>query len=175
MKGRKAVRTAGKICGSVVTVLLAALLAANLYVLAAQRLLGVESPAVLGLRSAVVLTGSMSGAIEPDDLVVTHEQASYRAGDIIMFRSGSNTVTHRITAVTPEGYRTKGDANNAEDAAVTAAEDVLGRVILVIPGAGGVVRLLRTPLGMLCLVLALPLVLWLPGTLGRRHGSADAA
>ena len=111
----------------------------------------------------------MSGTIEPDDLVVTHEEASYDAGDIIMFRSGSHTVTHRITAVTAEGYRTRGDANNTEDAAVTPPEDVLGRVILVLPGVGGAVRLLRTPLGMLCLVLALPLVLWAPEALRRRR------
>ena len=168
MKNRRAVKLAGKICGGAVTAVLAVLLAANLCVLAAQRL-GAEDSAVLGLRSAVVLTGSMSGTIEPDDLVVTYEEASYAAGDIIMFRSGSHTVTHRITAVTPEGYRTRGDANNTEDAAVTPPEDVLGRVILVVPGAGGAVRLLRTPLGMLCLVLVVPLVLWLPETLGRRR------
>lgn len=163
MKMRRAARLAGRICSGAVT----AVLAANLYVLAAQRL-GTEDPAVLGLRSAVVLTGSMSGTIEPDDLVVTHEEASYDAGDIIMFRSGSHTVTHRITAVTAEGYRTRGDANNTEDAAVTPPEDVLGRVVLVLPGVGGAVRLLRTPLGMLCLVLVLPLVLWAPEALGRR-------
>lgn len=167
MKMRRAARLAGRICSGAVTAVLAVLLAANLYVLAAQRL-GTEDPAVLGLRSAVVLTGSMSGTIEPDDLVVTHEEASYDAGDIIMFRSGSHTVTHRITAVTVEGYRTRGDANNTEDAAVTPPEDVLGRVVLVLPGVGGAVRLLRTPLGMLCLVLALPLVLWAPEALGRR-------
>ena len=124
---------------------------------------------MLGLRSAVVLTGSMSGAIEPDDLVVTHAETAYAAGDIIMFRSGGHTVTHRITAVTEEGYRTKGDANNTEDAAVTPPEDVLGRVIAVIPGAGGAVRFLRTPLGMLCLVLVLPLAIRLPEMLGRRR------
>lgn len=167
MKMRRAARLAGRICSGAVTAVLVVLLAANLYVLAAQRL-GTEDPALLGLRSAVVLTGSMSGIIEPDDLVVTHEEASYDAGDIIMFRSGSHTVTHRITAVTAEGYRTRGDANNTEDAAVTPPEDVLGRVVLVLPGVGGAVRFLRTPLGMLCLVLALPLVLWAPEALGRR-------
>ena len=51
---------------------------------------------------------------------------------------------------------------------MTPPEDVLGRVVLVLPGVGGAVRLLRTPLGMLCLVLALPLVLWAPEALGRR-------
>ena len=168
MKLRRAARLAGKIGGGAVTAVLAVLLAANLYVLAAQRL-GVKDPAVLGLRSAVVLTGSMSGAIEPDDLVVTHQEASYAVGDIIMFRSGSHTVTHRITAVTAEGYRTRGDANNAEDAAVTPPEDVLGRVIAVLPGVGGAVRFLQTPLGMLCLVLALPLAIRAPEVLGRRR------
>lgn len=53
--------------------------------------------------------------------------------------------------------------------AVTPPEDVLGRVIAVIPGAGGAVRFLRTPLGMLCLVLVLPLAIRLPEMLGRRR------
>lgn len=51
----------------------------------------------------------------------------------------------------------------------TPPEDVLGRVIAVIPGAGGAVRFLRTPLGMLCLVLVLPLAIRLPEMLGRRR------
>ena len=152
----------------VIVAALALVLLANLYTLAAQRLFHNDSPAILGYRSAVVLTGSMEPAIRADDLVIVHRQETYSAGDIIMFRSGSHTVTHRITAVTAEGYRTRGDANNTEDAAVTPPEDVLGRVVLVLPGVGGAVRLLRTPLGMLCLVLALPLVLWAPEALGRR-------
>lgn len=52
---------------------------------------------------------------------------------------------------------------------MTPPEDVLGRVIAVIPGAGGAVRFLRTPLGMLCLVLVLPLAIRLPEMLGRRR------
>ena len=153
----------------VIVAALALVLLANLYTLAAQRLFHNDSPAILGYRSAVVLTGSMEPAIRADDLVIVHRQEAYSAGDIIMFRSGGHTVTHRITAVTEEGYRTKGDANNTEDAAVTPPEDVLGRVIAVIPGAGGAVRFLRTPLGMLCLVLVLPLAIRLPEMLGRRR------
>ena len=38
---------------------LALVLLANLYTLAAQRLFHNDSPAILGYRSAVVLTGSM--------------------------------------------------------------------------------------------------------------------
>lgn len=96
----------------VIVAALALVLLANLYTLAAQRLFHNDSPAILGYRSAVVLTGSMEPAIRADDLVIVHRQETYSAGDIIMFRSGANTTTHRVTEVTAEGYRTKGDANN---------------------------------------------------------------
>ena len=79
---------------------LALVLLANLYTLAAQRLFHNDSPAILGYRTAVVLTGSMEPAIRADDLVIVHRQETYSAGDIIMFRSGANTTTHRVTEVT---------------------------------------------------------------------------
>lgn len=151
-----------RILQTLVTALLVLLLASNLYVLAAQRLFHVSDPSVLGVRTAVVLTGSMEPSIRANDLVVVHRQASYSAGDVVMFRSGASTVTHRITQVTPEGYRTKGDANNTEDAGVTPPEDVLGRVVLTLHGVGAAVQFLKTPLGALCLVLLIPALVLLP-------------
>ena len=132
---------------------LALVLLANLYTLAAQKIFHNDSPAILGYRTAVVLTGSMEPAIRADDLVIVHRQETYSAGDVIMFRSGANTVTHRITEVTPEGYRTKGDANNTADQgkAITQAQ-IVGKVVAVVPGAGAALRFLRSPLGMLLLL-----------------------
>ena len=170
MKMRRAARLAGRICSGAVTAVLAVLLAANLYVLAAQRL-GTEDPAVLGLRSAVVLTGSMSGTIEPDDLVVTHEEASYDAGDIIMFRSGSHTVTHRITAVTAEGYRTRGDANNTEDPAIYP-DSVIGVYRGRIPKLGDFALFLQKPLGM-AVFIGIPVCTFVIGDVIRRRKQAQ--
>ena len=154
----------------VIVAALALVLLANLYTLAAQRLFHNDSPAILGYRSAVVLTGSMEPAIRADDMVVVHQQETYSAGDIIMFRSGANTTTHRITEVTPEGYQTKGDANNTADADVVPPEDVLGRVVLTLRGVGAAVRFLRTPLGALCLVLMIPALVLVPDMLqGKRR------
>ncbi len=119
----------------VIVAALALVLLANLYTLAAQRLFHNDSPAILGYRTAVVLTGSMEPAIRADDLVIVHRQETYSAGDIIMFRSGANTTTHRVTEVTAEGYRTKGDANNTADADTVPPADVLGRVVLTLHGA----------------------------------------
>ena len=80
----------------------------------------------------------MEPAIRADDLVIVHRQETYSAGDVIMFRSGANTTTHRVTEVTAEGYRTKGDANNTADADTVPPADVLGRVVLTLHGAGDV-------------------------------------
>lgn len=163
-----------RILQTLVTALLVLLLASNLYVLAAQRLFHVSDPSVLGVRTAVVLTGSMEPSIRANDLVVVRRQASYSVGDVVMFRSGASTVTHRITQVTPEGYRTKGDANNTEDAGVTPPEDVLGRVVLTLHGVGAAVQFLKTPLGALCLVLLIPALVLLPGKFEKTPAGAPS-
>ena len=55
-----------------------------------------KAPTVFGCSSAVVLTGSMSGTVEPDDLIITHKQSDYTVGDIVMYQTGGTPVTHRI-------------------------------------------------------------------------------
>ena len=55
----------------------------------------------------MVLTGSMSGTIEPDDLIITRKQSDYMVGDIVMYQTGGTPVTHRIISENEKGYRTK--------------------------------------------------------------------
>lgn len=136
------------------TILLALLLACNLYLLFLQRVAGVRGAAVAGFSLAVIASGSMEPALGVDDLIVTHAQDSYRAGDIITFDSGTSLTTHRIVAITPEGYITRGDANNAADPDPVPPEKVVGRVVAVLPVAGRVLAALRTPLGMTVLLVA---------------------
>ena len=152
------------VAGAVLCAVFSFLLVCNVTIIVKGTLHPETPPTVLGVAPMVVLSGSMSGTAE-DHIEV---------GDVVAFKDGNVVVTHRIVAVTADEsgkkqFITKGDANNTEDAAVTPPEDVLGRVIAVIPGAGGAVRFLRTPLGMLCLVLVLPLAIRLPEMLGRRR------
>lgn len=169
MEHKRILRRAGQILCAVLLIPVAAILLGNLYLLAAEHLFGVRTPTLFGYRSAVVLTGSMSGTIEPDDLIVTKRQQTYAVGDIITFRSGDATVTHRITAIEPEGYRTKGDANTVDDPGDAIPEQqVIGKVILVIPKIGAAIRFCRTPVGMLCLLTAAALILWIPNAVGHR-------
>lgn len=109
---------------------------------------------ILGYSSAVVLSGSMSGTIEVNDLVIIHRQETYTPGDIITYRSGSSLITHRIVELTPGGFITKGDANNTRDTHPVAPAQIVGRVVAVIPRMGSFIAWLRTPLGLCALTVA---------------------
>ena len=167
MRLKKGLAVAGRILGYAAIVLLALLLAANMYRIAAERLLHIKNPTVFGYSAAVVLTGSMSGTIEPNDLIVTRGQAEYRQGDVITYANPYSTVTHRIVQITDEGYRTKGDANNTEDSETVLPEQVIGRVVLTVPKIGGVILFLKSPLGMLCMFAAFVSAIELPQIIKR--------
>lgn len=163
----------GRILSGALTGFLALVLACNLYTIAMRYFAGVQQPAVFGYSTAVVISGSMSGSIEINDLVVIHRQKNYKTGDIITFESGESLVTHRIVEETSEGFVTKGDANNAEDVRPVPLERVVGRVVLVVPRAGAAIGFLRTPLGMTCLVLVGLLLIEVPALLDRRKNEED--
>lgn len=152
----------GRILSFVLTAVLSVLLLCNVYIIAARAFTGNPQPSVLGYSTAVVVSGSMSGSIEIDDLVLIHQEESYAVGDVITFESGSSMVTHRIVDTCAEGFVTKGDANNAADSDPVQPEQIRGRVVRVVPGVGRFLFALRTPLGMTCLVLVGLLMLELP-------------
>lgn len=147
------VKLVGRVIGISLTVILAVLLGCNLYRIAVRTVTGERMPAVFGYSTAVVISGSMSGYVEVNDMVVIHGQKSYSVGDVITFERRDSIVTHRIVGETDEGFITKGDANNAVDEDVVSMDQVVGRVILVIPKIGAIMEALRTPLGRMCLVL----------------------
>ena len=142
-----------RLFSALLTAALALLLAANVYVIAVRAVTGEEQPTVLGFTAAVVVTGSMSPAIEPGDLVVCRRAADYGEDDVIMFRSGASLVTHRIVGDTPDGFTTRGDANNVADIEPVQHGAIVGKVVFTVPRIGLFIEKLRTPLGMTVLVL----------------------
>ncbi len=162
MKLKKFLRVLCRVLRSVFRAALGILLLAGLYLAGAKVFEGQTHPTFFGFSSAVVLTGSMSPAIEPNDIIVSRKQSSYAVGDIITFDAGGSSVTHRIVSVGEDGMRTKGDANNTEDAQPIKQSRVIGKVILVIPRLGAAVGFLKTPLGILCFLGAAVLLFEAP-------------
>ena len=158
-------KKARDILSALLSLVLVLLIAVNLYSAYARKFKGEMQPTVLGYSAAVVMSGSMSGSIEVDDLIITKSEDDYQVQDIIMFRSGRGIVTHRIVDIEGGDYVTRGDANNAPDAESVSPADVVGRVVLVIPRLGLLTGYLRTPQGLLGVTLLVLLISLLPGTL----------
>lgn len=102
--------------------------------------------AAFGIRTEVVLTGSMRPAIAPNDmLIVNHIQArEMQVGDIVSFAAPGQTgivMTHRVRhlGTTADGriaVTTRGDANNTPERWTIARDGSVARVMTVLPGLG---------------------------------------
>lgn len=159
---KKVLRYVGKSVQILITVLLAALLVCNLYLVVLNRVMGVEHPTIFGYSTVVVSSGSMEPALSVDDFIINHTQDHYEEGDIITFQTGNSLTTHRIVEVSEEGYVTQGDANNAVDLDVVPPSAVVGRVVVSVPLIGHLLAFLKTPLGMMLLVFLGFLLIELP-------------
>lgn len=95
-------------------------------------------PLALGYRSSAVLSGSMSPAISPGDVVVSKPLtgASIQPGQIIDFDVGDETRIHRVTEVVDGGYRTAGDANSSPDSGIVQPEQIRGVGVMLVPLVG---------------------------------------
>lgn len=115
-------------------------------------------PGIGSFKFMYVLTGSMSPAINPGDMIITKtvDVDSLKEGDIITFRaSGDTLVTHRIIDTNSDGsFITKGDANNVEDLDLNAnSQNIVGKYVFRIPKGGYVTKFIQSPAGMIIFVL----------------------
>ncbi len=104
---------------------------------------------IIGYRSYTVLSGSMEPKFYPGDIVITKHKnkTDIKVNDIVTYRNSDGVIiTHRIIEETPEGYITKGDNNNVEDADILTKENIIGEVKFSIPKIGYVMDFLSKPL-----------------------------
>ena len=136
-----------------------------------------EAPDIMGYSVFRVLSGSMQPAIPIDSLVVVKrtDAGKIQEGDIISFYSRDPSLdgfvnTHRVVSIEKEQenitFTTKGDANVIDDRYGVASADLIGKVVLISPILGKLVRLLANPLIFLPLIV-LPLLVILLSNLIR--------
>ena len=144
---------------------------------------------VFGLQVFTVLSGSMEPAYHTGSVIYVKD-VDYRElgeGDPITFMLNENTVaTHRIVGVVPDEkdpsvirYRTKGDANDAEDGALVHYKNVIGTPVFTIPYLGYVANYIQNPPGtyiamsggaFILLLVVLPEVFAKPGKKEEKPG-----
>lgn len=127
----------------------------------ARSLTGNVLPMPFGYGSAVVMSGSMEPAIMTDELILVKAQERYEIGDVIVFQNGNMLVVHRIVDMDTDTVTTRGDANNTDDAPIEKSQ-IKGRVFVHIPLVGAVVRLIKTPVATIALIIGAVLIVELP-------------
>lgn len=158
-----------------ITVLLCIILVLNLIMIVRKNIGHEKYPTVFGYGVGVIISGSMTGTINVDDMVLTKAQDEYHIGDIILFEEGTMLVTHRIVDQNSIGFITKGDANDSNDLSEVKQEAICGKVVKIIPKFGKVTQFLRTPLGLLLLLLAGILLAILPSFRNSRKDDNKAS
>ncbi len=147
-----------------------------LVVIVAVMLVGVR---LFGLQVFTVISGSMEPAYPVGSLIYVRETDPFtlEQGDVITFMLNEDTVaTHRIVEVVPDEadasvirYRTKGDANEAEDGSLVHYKNVIGTPIFKIPYMGYVANYVQNPPGMYVAIAGaafLLMLVFIPDLLG---------
>ncbi len=110
---------------------------------------------ILGYRYYTVLTDSMSPKYSTGDVVFVRIESAENidVGDVITFNPSLNSeayLTHRVTEkiIDYQGsgvtcFKTKGDANNAEDSFLIEEARVIGKVTLGVPKLGYIIRFVQ--------------------------------
>jgi signal peptidase len=84
--------------------------------------------------SYTVMSGSMSPALRPGDLVIVKGEEPINLGDMVTVESGEFTYTHRVVEkLEGDLLRLKGDANEDPDANLVEASQIIGKVVLIFP------------------------------------------
>ena len=88
-----------------------------------------------------VKTGSMSGTIEINDVILVKITKDVKEKDIITFEANGEIITHRVLAEKDDELYTKGDANTGEDTPIKK-DSVIGKVVKIFPKFGIWVKVL---------------------------------
>ncbi len=137
---------------------LAVILGVNLYTAVSSRLTNNPLPMPFGIGISVVLTGSMEPTIAAGDLIIVRDTGEYQKDDIIVYRSGNNSICHRIVETDGSTFVTQGDANSGKDDPISRSQ-ILGEVVLVLPYFGYLFNGLKSTPGILLTIVAVILIL----------------
>ena len=112
---------------------------------------------IVGLRVFTVLSGSMEPTYHVGSLVYVKKVDPFqlKSGDVITFMLDEDTVaTHRVVEVVQDEedasvirFRTKGDANEAEDGSLVHYRNVIGTPVFTIPKLGYLANYIQHPPG----------------------------
>lgn len=128
-----------------------------------------EVPSFFDMEVYIVVSESMAPKINVNDIIVVkkgYSSEQYKEGNIITYiRDDGELITHRIEEIRKIGtlrtYITKGDNNEQPDSYPVTYEQIVGRVVYVMPKFGAFVNLLKNKLFFtMCIAILILVVLY---------------
>lgn len=99
---------------------------------------GNSHASLFGFTTHVVISESMEPNINKNDIIFVKKQKTYAIGDVVTYiDADGRSITHRIIAIDISGYTLKGDDNSYSDPGIISADQIIGKVIAMIPHDGG--------------------------------------
>ena len=153
-------KTISRILKTILLALLGMLLIINLGMLYQTNIKHEEIPGIWNISVFNIVSKSMEPTIKVNDLIVIHKctEEEIQKGDIITYkREDGSVVTHRIVMISKEDgqnlYTTKGDSNEVEDDEQIKYEQVHGKYLFKIKGAGKFAQKLQENNGLITVAL----------------------
>lgn len=132
-----------------------AILIVNIYFMYNVRVLNNQKATVFGFSYQVGMNYSMEPTLSQNDFIITYKQDNYKVNDIVTFiaKENNNVTTHRIIKITDNGYITRGDSKyvTSDDEEITN-NDIIGKVVVVVPLLGAVLRIMLNPVGAIIII-----------------------
>jgi signal peptidase len=113
---------------------------------------------LLPVHAALVGGGSMEPVMYLGDVAVLSKASgdTVHTGEVIQYRKGGIIVLHRIIDTVDgrggKAFITKGDNNNVADSEPVLSNQVMGKLVTVIPKVGWLAIMARAPSGLLTLI-----------------------
>ena len=152
----------GKIFKTIILVFLIMLLIINLGMLYQKNVKNEEIPRIGDFSVFNIISESMKPTIEVNDLIIIKKckQEELKIGDVITFKTPEETVvTHKIVKISKEDgkkvYITKGDNNKIEDSDPVEYEQIHGKYVFKISGAGRFAERLQENNGLISVALTI--------------------
>lgn len=137
----------------IVLIIIGVILGVNVYLANAKGIVGNQLPMPFGYGLANVLSGSMEPTFSKGTLLIVKETDDIKTGDIVVYQSGSELIVHRVIDMNQNQITTKGDANNIADPVFDKTQ-IKGVVIQWIPFLGTIANALKTPFGIIIILVA---------------------
>ena len=114
-----------------------------------------------GIRTAIVLTGSMEPSLKINDFVIMRKTKSIKVNDIISYKLNNSEILHRVIRINNNEIVTKGDANNKEDNPISINQ-VTGVYVGKIKYLGSIITFITKPIIFSTIITLLAVIIFIP-------------